>query len=91
MPQQGRIEQYAPGNDQGIIDEINASLQEFTQILSGEGPATRVEEVVTQETQEEVPPPPAQDIPPEDETNAQARLRAARSALANNPFGTRTA
>tara|TARA_R110002020_G_scaffold439434_1_gene649943 strand:+ start:44 stop:331 length:288 start_codon:yes stop_codon:yes gene_type:complete len=94
MPQQDQLEGYAPNDTAGesvdpVVD-INTALQELSQFLSGQGPETREEEAVTQEMKDEFPPPSAEEMPPTEETNAQARLRAARSALANNPFGART-
>jgi hypothetical protein len=76
-----------PGDDP--MAEIYASLNELSAFISAQEGQTPEEDAVTQEMQEEMPAPVSQEKPPPDETNAEARLRAARSALANNPFAGR--
>tara|TARA_R100000700_G_scaffold41111_2_gene59798 strand:+ start:6139 stop:6423 length:285 start_codon:yes stop_codon:yes gene_type:complete len=94
MPQTQPQEVLSPQDEVGPpsdpMAEIYAALNEFASLFS-EQQQTPEEDVVTQEIQEVAPPPVAQEKPPPDETNAEARLRAARSAIANNPFAGRTA
>ena len=90
QPQPTLNPQDPVGEPSDPMMEIFESLQRLSALFGG-SPPTPEEDVVTQEVAELAPPPVAQEIPPQDETNAEARLRAARSALENNPFAGRTA